>query len=62
METFCLDDWMFTCWMCFNGNYTEEHKGHNVVPLPEAYRLLKSECDSNAELIKQIWKVVFKRV
>jgi hypothetical protein len=53
-ETFCLDDKLFTCWMCHNFNYSGDHQGHNVVPLNKAYESLKLECDCNVSLIKTI--------
>jgi hypothetical protein len=41
METFCMDDKTFTCWMCHHFNYSEKHRGHKVVSMEEAYRRLR---------------------
>lgn len=41
LEKFCLDDNQFICWMCHNFNYADEHRGHRVVSLAEAYKIIK---------------------
>lgn len=51
LETFCIDDKTFTCWMCHNFNYSDDHRGHKVVGLEEAYQLLKEESQDNLTLI-----------
>lgn len=60
LETFCLDDKQFTCWMCHNYNFSDDHRGHKVVGLEEAYRILRTENIGNFTFLKSSTLVIFK--
>eukprot|EP00347_Sterkiella_histriomuscorum_P000465 403375754 len=62
LETFCLDDKQFTCWMCHHFNYSDVHRGHKVVSLEEAYRKLRVEYKENLGLLLCIKQFVDRRL
>jgi len=62
LEKFCLDDNQFICWMCHNFNYSDEHRGHRVVSLEEAYDVIKNQSEHNLELLDRMNSLVHFRI
>ncbi|CAI2359467.1 unnamed protein product [Moneuplotes crassus] len=62
LEKFCLDDNHFICWMCHNFNYSDEHRGHKVVGLPEAYQIIKKQSIANLDLLERMKRIVDDRI
>ncbi len=62
LETFCMDDKQFTCWMCHHFNYSDVHRGHKVVSLEEAYRKLRIEYKENLGLLMCLKQFVDQRL
>ncbi|CAI2360886.1 unnamed protein product [Moneuplotes crassus] len=62
LEKFCLDDNHFICWMCHNFNYSDEHSGHKVVGLPEAYKIIKKQSVTNLNLLERMKVIVDERI
>jgi hypothetical protein len=62
LEKFCLDDNQFICWMCHNFNYSDEHRGHRVVSLSDAYKVIKKQATLNLNLLERMQNLVQYRV
>lgn len=48
--------------MCHNFNYSDEHRGHRVVGLPEAYKIIKKQSVTNLSLLERMKNMVDKRI
>ena len=62
LEKFCLDDNHFICWMWHNFNYSDDHRGHKVVSLPEAYKIIKKQSVVNLELLEKMQNLTANRL
>ena len=61
LEKFCLDDNQFICWMCHNFNYSDDHRGHRVVTIPEAYKIIKKQSVQNLNLLERMQDIAKHR-
>ena len=48
--------------MCHNFNYSDEHRGHRVVSLPEAYKIIKKQSIQNLKLLDRMLNLVNYRI
>lgn len=48
--------------MCSNTNYCENHWGHNVVPLENAFAQLKAEYTHNMEILDRMEDIIWSKV
>ena len=48
--------------MCHNFNYSDEHRGHRVVSLPEAYKIIKKQSIQNLNLLDRMLNLVNYRI
>ena len=62
LEKFCLDDNQFVCWMWHNFNFSDDHRGHRVASIPEAYRIIKKQSNHNLNLLEKMQNIVKYRI
>lgn len=48
--------------MCHNFNYSDEHRGHKVVTLAEAYKVIKKQATLNLNLLEKMQNLVQYRI